>query len=173
MSKTFKQADCGYVSGVSMASAGCGPCSVASIVYNKDKSITPQKVAAWMKNQGYFSSAGTTRTGVTRALNHYGFQCLYFTPEHTGNEEWKTGLELIKATREGKVWAIALVVGTKNGGKDNYWTNGGHFLAITDYDPKGNMVYVRDSGSRNHTGYFDPELLRRDTNCIWIITETY
>ena len=173
MSKTFKQGDWGTVRGVSMAAAGCGPSSVAAMVYNKDTGITPTKVAKWMRDNDYFSSAGSTRTGITRALNHYGFQCLYFTPEHTGNEEWKTAMELMKATREGKVWAILLVVGTKNGGKDNLWTNGGHFIAVTDYDPKTGKVYVRDSGSRNRTGYYSPSELVYDCNCVWLTCRNY
>ena len=68
---------------------------------------------------------------------------------------------------KGDWWAIFLVVGTKNGGKDNLWTSGGHYLAITDL--KNGKLYVRDSGSKKRTGYYDPELLRYDTNVIWVI----
>ena len=58
-------------------------------------------------------------------------------------------------------------MGTKNGGKDNLWTSGGHYLAITDL--KNGKLYVRDSGTKKRTGYYDPELLRYDTNVIWVI----
>lgn len=173
MSTTFKQASYGTVRGVSMRDSGCGPSAVASIVSNLQSSITPKRVAEWLFDKGYFSSAGTTRTGITKALNHYGFQCLYFTPEHTGNSEWKEAFDMIKLSRDHKLWAILLVVGTKNGGKDNLWTNGGHFLAVTDYDPKTGKVYVRDSGSRGRTGYYDPEALKYDTNAMWVVTETF
>lgn len=173
MSKTFKQGQWGTVRGVSMAAAGCGPSSLASIIYNKDTSITPAKVATWMYDNGYWSSAGSTRVGVTKALAHYGFQCLYFTPERTGNAEWKTAMELIKATRDGKCWAILMVVGTKNGGKDNYWTTGGHLISVTDYDPSTGKVYVRDPGARNRTGYHSPSELIYDCNAIWLTCMTY
>lgn len=173
MSKTFKQASYDPVKGVSMANAGCGPSSIASIVSNKVGSITPVRVAKWLYDEGYFSSAGTTRTGVSKALHHYGFQCLYFTPEHSGNSEWDIAFDMLKLSREHRLWAILLVVGTKNGGKDNLWTNGGHFLAVTDYDPKTGKVYVRDSGSRGRTGYYDPATLKYDTNAMWIVTETF
>ena len=46
-------------------------------------------------------------------------------------------------------------------------TSGGHYLAITDL--KNGKLYVRDSGSKKRTGYYDPELLRYDTNVIWVI----
>ncbi len=166
MSKTFTQSQWGTVCGVSMAASGCGPCSLASIVYNSDTSITPAKTATWLHNAGVFSSAGTTRAGMTSGIQHYGFTCTYYKPEHTGGSVWNTAMNQIKSAT-GDWWAIFLVVGTKNGGKDNLWTSGGHFIAITDY--KDGKLYVRDSGSRGRTGYYSPETLRYDTNCIWFI----
>lgn len=170
MSKTFIQANWGTVCGVSMAASGCGPCSLASIVYNSDTSINPSKTATWLYNKGVFSGYGTTRAGMTSGIQHYGYECTYYTPEHAGGSTWTTALNRMKKAT-GDWWAIFLVVGTKNGGKDNLWTSGGHFLAITDY--KDGKLYVRDSGARKRTGYFDPETLRYDTNCIWFIQRKY
>lgn len=166
MSKTFNQADWGKVNGISMAASGCGPSSLASIIFNKDTSTTPVKVAQWLYNKGYFYTSGTTRTGITAALNYYGFESIYYKPEHTGGAIWQEAMAKMKAAK-GDWWAIFLVVGTANGGKDNLWTSGGHYLAITDY--KLGKLYVRDSGSKHRTGYYDPESLRYDTNCIWFI----
>lgn len=166
MSKTFNQADWGKVGGISMAASGCGPCALASIAYNKDTGINPTKTATWLHKKGVFSSAGTTRAGMTSGINNYGFECDYYKPEHAGGSVWKTVLEKMK-NLTGDWWAIFLVVGKANGGKDNLWTSGGHFLAITDYS--NGKLYVRDSGSKHRTGYYDPETLRYDTNCIWII----
>lgn len=166
MSKTFNQADWGKVNGISMAASGCGPSSLASIIFNKDTSTTPVKVAQWLYNKGYFYTSGTTRTGITAALNHYGFESIYYKPEHTGGAIWQEAMAKMKAAK-GDWWAIFLVVGTANGGKDNLWTSGGHYLAITDL--KNGKLYVRDSGSKHRTGYYDPESLRYDTNCIWFI----
>lgn len=166
MSKTFNQADWGKVNGISMAASGCGPSSLASIIFNKDTSITPVKVAKWLYNKGYFYTSGTTRTGITAALNYYGFESIYYKPEHAGGAIWHEAMKKMKAAK-GDWWAIFLVVGTANGGKDNLWTSGGHYLAITDY--KLGKLYVRDSGSKHRTGYYDPESLRYDTNCIWFI----
>lgn len=166
MSKTFNQADWGKVNGISMAASGCGPSSLASIIFNKDTSTTPVKVAQWLYNKGYFYTSGTTRTGITAALNYYGFESIYYKPEHTGGAIWQEAMAKMKAAK-GDWWAIFLVVGTANGGKDNLWTSGGHYLAITDL--KNGKLYVRDSGSKHRTGYYDPESLRYDTNCIWFI----
>lgn len=86
MSKTFLQKEWGTVKGISMLNSGCGPTSIADIVYNIDTGITPAKVAKWMAAQGYFMQSGSTRLGVSKTLDKYGLQYLYFTPEHTGNE---------------------------------------------------------------------------------------
>lgn len=165
MSVTFDQTKEGYVNGTSMPLAGCGPCSVASIACNISYT-TPKQVAAWLSGRGAFGSSGTTRAGVTVALDHYGFKSTYYTPEHSGGSSWKKAMDQMKSL-PGDWWAIFLVVGTKNGGKDNLWTSGGHYLAITDL--KNGKLYVRDSGSKKRTGYYDPELLRYDTNVIWVI----
>ena len=172
MSKTFLQADWGTVKGISMANAGCGPTAIADIVYNVDESITPAKVAKWMANNGFFISEGSTRVGISRTLTKYGFQYLYFTPEHTGNEEWRVAFDLIKNSRDHECWAIALAVGQKNGGKDDFWTYGGHFIAITDYDPNTRRIYVRDPAGRR-TGYYDADKLKWDCNALWFIMKQY
>lgn len=165
MSVTFDQTKEGYVNGTSMPLAGCGPCSVASIACNISYT-TPKQVAAWLSGRGAFGSSGTTRAGITVALEHYGFKSTYYTPEHSGGSSWKKAMEQMKNLK-GDWWAIFLVIGKRNGGKDNLWTSGGHYLAITDL--KNGKLYVRDSGARKRTGYYDPELLRYDTNVIWVI----
>lgn len=172
MSTTFLQGNYGKVNGVSMAASGCGPTAIADIVYNVDTSINPSKVATWLINNGYMSSAGTTRTGITAALKKYGMQSLYATPEHTGNSEWASFFDLIKNSRDHDCWMIVLAVGTKNGGASNKWTSGGHFIAITDYDPKTGKIYVRDPAGRN-TGYQDPGTLKYCANAMWFIMRQY
>ena len=170
MSYTFLQANYGTINGISMTNAGCGPTAIADIVYNIDKTITPKKVAVWMNGKGYFGADGSTRRGVSETLTKYGFQYLYFTPEHTGNESWEMFFDLIKNSRDHACWAIALAVGTKNGGRSNKWTYGGHFIAITDFDPKTGKIYVRDPAGKN-TGYHDPATLKYCCNAIWFITK--
>ncbi len=174
MSKTFLQANYGTIddgteNGISMANSGCGPTALADIIYNIDPKITPRKVAKWLYNIGHFSTGGTTRRGMTKAIAKYGMQCLYYTPEHTGNTYWNDAFQLIKASRDASVWAVALTVGKVNGGKDNFWTHGGHYIAITDYDPETGKIYVRDPAGRT-TGYQDPDKLKYDCNAFWLIT---
>ena len=166
MSQTFIQSQWGTVRGISMAISGCGPCSLASVISNSDKDINPKKMAVWLNDRGHFYTSGTTRSGITAALNAHGFECTYYKPEHSGGKIWQEAMQEMKGLK-GDWWAILLVVGKKNGGKDNLWTAGGHFLTVTDL--KNGKFYVRDSGAKRRTGYYSPELLRYDTNCIWVI----
>lgn len=172
MSRTFLQKDFGEVRGVSMAAAGCGPTAVADIAYNFHRNITPADVAKWLYDRGDFGVNGTTRTGITDALGHYGLQSLYATPEHTGNAEWDFFISLFEKMRDYACWGIVLAVGKKNGGRDDFWTSGGHYLAITDYDPKTKRIYVRDPAGR-HTGYYSPSQLKYDCNAMWFICKQY
>ena len=172
MSRTFLQKDFGTVRGVSMAAAGCGPTAVADIAYNFHRNLTPADVARWLYDRADFGPNGTTRTGITDALGHYGLQSLYATPEHTGNAEWDFFISLFEKFRDFACWGIVLAVGRKNGGRDDFWTSGGHYLAITDYDPNTKRIYVRDPAGR-HTGYFSPSQLKYDCNAMWFICKQY
>lgn len=169
MSKTFTQSEWGRVRGISMPVSGCGPCSVACIGTNIDPNLNPRKVAEWLADRGDFYSSGTTRSGITSALEHYGFTVEgYYKPEHAGGTSWKNAIAKMQSLKE-DWWAIFLTVGKSNGAKDNFWTSGGHFLACTDLS--NGKLYIRDSGARGNTGYFSPEKLRYDTNCIWVVTK--
>lgn len=170
-SKTFKQGDWGYIHGISMYASGCGASAVACITHNIDSNINPKKVANWLYDKGHFYSSGTTRTGITLALQHYGFEVVgYYKPEHAGGSIWNQAVNKMKSMT-GDWWAIFLTVGKSDGARDNFWTNGGHYLAITDL--RNNQVYVRDSGARNNTGYFNLSKLRYDTNVIWIVKKKH
>lgn len=166
MSKTFKQAQWGTVHGISMKASGCGPCASASIICNAENT-DPVKIANWLYDRGYFFESGTSRAGITDVLQKHGLEVIgYFLPEHQGGSSWRKAMDLIKSLDE-DWWGVFLTVGTSDGAKDNFWTYGGHYLSITDY--KNGKLYVRDSGARDNTGYFDPEKLRYDTNVIWIV----
>ena len=49
--------------------------------------------AAWLANRGAFGFSGTTRAGITVALEHYGFKSTYYTPEHSGGATWKKAMD--------------------------------------------------------------------------------
>lgn len=153
MSKTFKQADSrwgkkNYNGSSTMAAAGCGPTSVAMIGYNMNTAITPWTVAQFMKSHGYaIPNAGTSWAGIPAALKYFG--CEEVKTSKSMADVWK---ELGKG--DGHGYAIFLFrSGTKGGVK---WTGAGHYIAVTDYKVKDgkHWLYTRDSGNRNHTGWY-------------------
>ena len=173
-SKTFSQLALGTLKGVNLRNSGCGAVAIADIVHNIDTSITVNKVAEYLINNSYLSNSGTTRVGLTRGLDHFGFDSLYFKDEHRNSEAYKTFFEILKASKDNPVWAIALMVGTSDGAASNRWTKGGHYIAITGYKQVNGVdhYYVRDGMDRT-TGWHPLSDFSRCMNVGWIITKYY
>lgn len=174
-SKTFHQSDWGTVGGVSMTGSGCGPTALASIIYAKDNSITPTKVATWLKDNGYFSSDGTTRSGINQALSHYKFSNIEtFYDEHKGLKDETVFVKFRDRINKGEdAYIIFLAIGEGSGGKSDFWpysTYGGHFLAITNYRKTSNgyEYFVRDPGVKKHTDWYDISKFKGNVNVYWI-----
>lgn len=139
--KNFKQTDAKWAnksySGETIKAAGCGPTSVADVVYHLDNTITPAKTAKWMQANGCAcNGSGTYYSGMVKALKHYGYK---------GAEQlnWtslygKTGSAIIKdflaKIKSGEYVGIACM------GK-SIWTNSGHFVFVKSYDGKKITIY--------------------------------
>lgn len=156
MSKTFLQYKGTYAkkrypswskrSDATYTNAGCGPCSVAAIVYNKNSKITPLTVGNYISTlkTGATSGGATYQSAITTALRHYGFT----TTQHGKMSDFLTQM------KKGNRWGIILFkAGTKGGIK---WTSGGHYIAVTDIKVKNgkHYLYMRDSGKRGHIGWY-------------------
>lgn len=156
MSYNFKQYDSRWARKpychATMASDGCGPTSVADIVYNLDKKITPWKVAQWMTKNGYSTyTNGTLHSGITAALKHYGFNVLGVDKTGKGDISMTKFLsEMAKGDR----WGIILFTAGTKGGVT--WTMGGHYMAAVDYKVVNgkHYLYMYDSGTRGHNGWY-------------------
>lgn len=149
-SANFKQYDSrwgrkNYNGSSTMATAGCGPTSVANIVHNIDPNIDPWKVAKWMKEHGYaIRNHGTAWAGIPAAMKHYGFEDVH---------EVVSMSDVFSYIAKGYK-AIFLFSAGKRGGVT--WTTSGHFIAVTSYKHENGKHYfwTRDSGGRNHTGWY-------------------
>lgn len=145
MSYTFDQIASKFQYGnVKMSVAGCGPCSVASIAYNLNESNKlHEAVLVWLASRGHMP-AGTTRDGLTKGMKAYllnveAYSSVTFNPIMDGIA--RTG------------YGVLLMYGTSKGKPNDYWTHGGHYISITEYDPINDSFYVRDSGARKRTGW--------------------
>jgi hypothetical protein len=147
---TYKQADSrwgkkNYNGSSSMATAGCGPTSCAMIAYAVDGKTTPLDTMKYMQKHGYaVRNQGTKWAGIPACLKAFGVKDVQNVPNMA--KCW----ELMK---KGYVGIFLFRKGKRNGVT---WTSSGHYIAVTDYKYQNgkHYVYTRDSGGRNHTGWY-------------------
>ena len=127
---------------------GCGACSITHMMleYEKYKNYTPEKIRKYIVNHnGCVCNQGTYWSAIPSTLKHYGFSVKEYS---TMDSLWKA-LEKAPIT-EG---IILFSGGTRNG---ITWTNGGHYMAFTNYKIKNgkHYFYMKDSGPRKHDGWY-------------------
>lgn len=137
----FKQTDSkwgkNYYSGETIKSAGCGPTSVADVVYHLNNKITPAKTAKWMQDNGCAcNGSGTYYSGIIKALKHYGYsgaEQLNWTSLY-GKTNSAIVKDFLSKIRSGEYVGIACM------GK-SIWTQSGHFVFVKEYDGKIIKIY--------------------------------
>ena len=147
---TYKQADSrwgkkNYNGSSTMATAGCGPTSCAMIAYGVDGKTTPLDTMKYMQKHGYaIRNNGTAWNGIPNCLKAFGVKDV---------QEVTTMAKCWELMKKGYVGVFLFRKGTKGGVT---WTTSGHYIAVTDYKYQNNKhyVYTRDSGGRNHTGWY-------------------
>ena len=159
MNKTiYKQADSRWSSlayptkASSFGGNGCGCCACVHIAIEQKakKKWTPKTLRPWMVKKGFaVAGQGTTWSGIKATLEYIGHKkVVWIGREDPMSKAWK---ELNKGNRIG----ILLVDNSKtpDGTK---WTASGHYVAFTDYKLKDgkHYFYIKDSGGRNHDGWF-------------------
>ena len=155
--KTYKQADSrwgskNYNGSSSMAMAGCGPTSVAMLAYAVDGKTTPWDVAKYMQKNGYaIRNNGTAWSGIPAAMKHFGLKDVKNVSK----------MEDVWSYMKKGYCAVFLFSAGSRGGVT--WTTGGHYVAVTNYKVSNgkHMLYTRDSGGRNHTGWYTYETQMR------------
>lgn len=151
--KTFKQynsawGDRNYNGSSTMSQAGCGPTAVADLVHAVDESITPWKVAKYMKDKGYaIYGNGTAWAGIPSAMKHFGMKDVKNVADMR---------EIFGYIQKGYVAVFLMRAGSRGG---ITWTTAGHFIAVTSYKYKDGQhwFYTRDPGGRNHDGWYSYE----------------
>lgn len=128
--------------GESIASAGCGPTSVSDLI-----EVDPTQTASWMESHGYaVNHQGTIYEGIAACLSAYGADGKMIARDQDGvhdNTFFKTWRSAIQAGQMGILLMHNVV--------SNYWTNGGHYIAIVNYS--GGKYLVYDPASTVRTGW--------------------
>lgn len=151
--KTYKQSDSRwggrvYNGSSTMATAGCGPTSVAMLAYAVDGKTNPWDVAKFMQKNGYaIRNNGTAWSGIPAAMLHFGLKGVK-------NVNVDTSMSKVWEYLDKGYCAVFLFRAGSRGGI--CWTTGGHYVAVTGYKVKGGKHYLftRDSGGRDHTGWY-------------------
>lgn len=130
-----------------VATDGCGLLSVThcAIELYKYRDKTPVYFHPFMKKWAAEGN-GTYRDGITAGLREYLGNC---TEHYTMKSLWD---ELSKGNRVGVIY-----FGEDYRGPDGtLWTTGGHYQAFADYKVKNgkHWLYMKDSGSRHHDGWY-------------------
>lgn len=122
--------------GYQIASAGCGPTSMAVVISSLTKQwVTPVDATVWAYEHGYYSSAGSAHALIPAMSEAYGLNC-----EGVGTDY----ASIKKALKKGK--PVVALMGP------GYFTRRGHFMVLIDIDENDNVT-VADVGSRTRSAY--------------------
>lgn len=175
MNKTiWKQADSRWgskpypTSKSTFAGNGCGCCACVHVAMEQDryKDWTPENLRSWMISQGFaVAGQGTKWDGITQTLKHIGHKnVVWIQRKDPMSAAWK---ELNKGNRIG-----VLLVDNSKTPNGTVWTASGHYVAFTDYKLENGLhkFYIKDSGGRNHDGWFTYEKsIKGALPQLWIV----
>lgn len=147
---TYKQADSrwgkmNYNGSSTMATAGCGPTSVAMLGYAVNGKSNPISCAKYMQKHGYaIRNNGTAWAGIAPCMRACGLVDVKNVSKMT---------DVFSYLSKGYCAIFLFKAGSRGG---ITWTTSGHYVAVTDYKVKDgkHYLYTRDSGGRNHTGWY-------------------
>ena len=174
--KIYRQADSRWGSlpyptkSYRFGSNGCGCCSCLHniIEIDKYKNWTPKDLRPYMVSQGFATKGhGTTWNGITKTLQHYGFEVAHPSISKGMTPAWN----LLNKKDAPKQGVLLFRAGIRNGVR---WTSGGHYVAFVDYKVQNgkHYFYTKDSGGRKHDGWYCYETYMKGLlPQIWIVTK--
>ena len=150
---------------------GCGCCACVHVAIEQPskRDWTPATLRSWMVKRGFAEAGhGTTWSGIKATLEHIGHKrVVWIQRDDPMSKAWK---ELDKGDRIG-----VLLVDNSRTPDGTYWTASGHYVAFTAYKVKGgkHWFYIKDSGDRNHSGWFCYEKsIKGALPQMWIVEKT-
>lgn len=147
---------------------GCGCCACYHIAieqpWKEDLDINTLRL--WMIKQGFaVPGKGTLWSGINETLKHIGHKTVvWIDRDDPMSKAWK---ELNKGNRIG---VLLVSDGATPDGTE--WTSSGHYVAFTKYKLVNGQhkFYIKDSGFRNHDGWFTYEKsLKGALPQMWIV----
>lgn len=120
-------------------SAGCGPTSCAIVLSAVNSKATPEAIADWMAQRGWFTDGGSDWNGLAVALNAFGGGCPGKEPSWNmyGGRDSETYVKFQNHIKSGYTGVLLM-------GGPSYWSRSGHFIAIIGYDAVEDKYLVSD-----------------------------
>lgn len=148
---TYKQYDSrwgkkNYNKTSTMAAAGCGPTSCATLISGINSKITPIDTMKFMQNHNYaVPGNGTDWDGIPACLKWGGYEDVH---------EVATMDALWKVMKNKRYKCVILF--RKGSRGEITWTTAGHFVPATAFKEKGGKHYLwmRDPGPRNKEKWY-------------------
>lgn len=140
-------------------------CTHVAMEQDRYKNWTPENLRSWMISKGFaVAGQGTKWEGITETLKHIGHSRVVRIYSDPMSEAWK---ELNKGSRIG-----VILFNSRKAPNGVRWTSCGHYVAFTAYKYENgkHLFYCKDSGGRNHDGWYSYE--RSMKGCIaklWIV----
>ena len=150
-----------------MSGAGCGcvACTHVAMEQDRYKNWTPENLRPWMISKKFaIAGQGTKWEGITETLKHIGHSKVVRIYSDPMSVAFK---ELNKGNRIG-----VILFNSRKAPNGVRWTSCGHYVAFTAYKYEGgkHMFFCKDSGGRDHDGWYSYE--RSMKGCIakmWIV----
>ena len=144
MSRDYKQYDYPNYpyAAETIAVAGCGPTACADLL-----EVDPTKTADWLTDHGYaYPYQGTAYAGISACLTAFGADGKMLAQNLDGQSSGKVFTNWKQTIQRGQMGILLMHKVT-----NNYWTNGGHYIAIVGYRNGEYLVY--DPASTVRTGW--------------------
>ena len=156
-----------YPSGSTVGGCGCGllACTHIAMEQQSKRNWTPDNLRSWMVGKGFaVRGQGTRWEGITETLKYIGHKSVVRVYSDPMTVAWK---ELNKGNRIG-----VLLFNSHTAPNGVKWTASGHYVAFTGYKYQNgkHYFYTKDSGGRNHSGWYSYENSMK--GCIaklWIV----
>lgn len=128
-----------------MGSHGCGPTALAMIVSSfTGQKVTPLDIGQWAANNGYCSRGeGSRHALIPDGLTYYGLSATSLADRSVES--------VLNEIRSGKI-----VIALMNRG---YFTNGGHFLLLTQVTENGTIRIADPASWENTCKEWDPAFI--------------
>ena len=148
---TWRQYDYGSYTyaGEAASASACGAFAIANVI-----DVDPTEVMSWLTNHGYaVDGQGTDWNGITACLNAYGYPSQMICSGRLGEVDCSAFNNWQANVKSGNMGILLMGAHAAQTKSNNYWTGGGHYIAIQKYDASLNKYYVVDSASTARDGW--------------------